>query len=164
MTRHPRPTLAATDSHTCLKCGRPIHKSKEWFVGDDCAGKLGPDRVEALRLYAEQQVDPFTIPAGQRPPSPQARLNHHNARAAADPGQLQLCRHENQAGRCGSCRDEAKPKNASKRIIRVICAQPLDQRRAERTAVVAARAPAPPRRAPPAATPTPARPIQTALI
>ncbi|WP_141575933.1 hypothetical protein [Actinomadura sp. WMMA1423] len=177
MTRRRRPTLAATDTHTCLKCGRPLHASKEWFVGDHCAQILGPARVEALRIYAEQQVDPFTLPTGQKPPSHEARLNNRNARAAAS-GQMQLCRHYNQVGRCGTCRWESKAENASKRILREICAEPLDRRRTERAAVQNSRAAArrhpyrtPPRPSPVAApAPRPAEPapapgpVQTALL
>lgn len=137
MTRTPRPRLAATDTHTCLNCGRALRASKEWFVGDDCAEKLGPARVEALRIYAVQQADPMSIPAGQRPLSAQARLNNTDARAAS--GQVQLCGHDNAIGRCGSCRWEGKPENAATRVLRWIRAQPVEQRRAERTEVQAAR-------------------------
>ncbi|MER6809944.1 hypothetical protein ABT299_11745 [Spirillospora sp. NPDC000708] len=138
MTRRPR--LAATDTHICLKCGRGIYASQEWFVGDDCARKLGPQKVEALRIYAVQEADPFTIPAGQRPASLQARINNHNARAAADPSIATLCRHDSEVGRCGACRYEGKAENASKRILREICAQPREQRQAERTALQGSRA------------------------
>ncbi|MGI5201685.1 hypothetical protein ACQEU6_08895 [Spirillospora sp. CA-108201] len=174
MTRR-RPTLAATDTHVCLKCGRALHASKEWFVGDHCAQVLGPARVEALRIYAVQQVDPFTLPAGQKPLSPTGRLNNRNARAAAS-GQMQLCRHHNPVGACGTCRWESKDENASKRILRQICAQPLDQRRTERAAVQAARAVtrtlprAPSRPAlatppPPAeSAPAPPSPVQASLL
>ncbi|WP_242890762.1 hypothetical protein [Actinomadura litoris] len=139
MTRGPRPPLAAIDTHTCLKCGRPLHASKEWFVGDDCAKNLGPDRGEALRIYAVQEADPFTSPrTGQRPMSPQARLNIRNAHAAAK-GIGALCRHLSEIGRCGACREAGKSENASKRILREVRAQPQDRRRTERAALQAAR-------------------------
>lgn len=182
--RRRRPTLAATDTHVCLNCGRAIHASREWFVGDDCAKKLGPARVETLRVYAEEQADPMSIPAAQRQLSPQGRLNNANARAAAS-GRVQLCRHDSEVGRCGSCEWEGKPENACKRILRTICALPDEQRRAERTTVqaahiaarVAAGPPAPAHRSAPRpaprptqrrrrrlAAPAPSGPVQTALL
>lgn len=160
-----RPALAALDTHTCMQCGKALHASKEWFVGDCCARKLGPDGVERLRVYAEQVTDPFHIPA-DRPASAQARRNNANARAALV-GEVQLCHHDGERGRCPACRREADPARAAERILRDVRAQPLDERRAERLGVLTARPiPEPAKRPRPRRTTrsTPSGPVQMELL
>lgn len=141
-----RPTLAAIDVHECMRCGRPLHASREWFIGDDCAARIGPARVARLRIYAEHAANPFHAPATVRPLSAEGQRNNRNAHAAAI-GADQLCHHDNVIGRCPDCRREADPHRAAERILREVRAQPYAQRRAERLAVQAHRPiPAPARR------------------
>ncbi|WUI00230.1 hypothetical protein OHR68_43310 [Spirillospora sp. NBC_00431] len=161
-----RPTLAAIDTHECMRCGKALHASREWFIGDDCADRIGPARVEVLRRYAEHAANPFAVPATLRPLSAEGRRNNANAHAALV-GAAQLCHHENRIGACGDCRREADPNRAAERILRLVRAQPYEQRRAERRAVQSSRPiPTPakrPRPAPRRTTPAPAGPVQMEL-
>ncbi|MFB4312895.1 hypothetical protein [Actinomadura sp. 21ATH] len=154
----------------CLRCGRQLRASQETFIGDCCAQRITPERLEAMRAYAQTVADPFHIPA-PRPMSVQGRINNANARAAGDANAVQLCRHESRIGACGQCRLEADPWRAAARILREIRAESYEARRAERIARVSARPiPSPgarPSRRRPAA-PAPARlapePLQLELI
>lgn len=161
-----RPTLAAIDAHSCMRCGRRLHASKEWFIGDDCASRIGPVRVEQLRAYAEHAANPFHLPPALRPLSVEGVRNNHNARAALT-GAHQLCHHDNVIGRCGDCRREADPTRAAERILREIRAQTYAQRRAERIALQTRRPiPTPakrPRPAPRRRTEPPSGPVQLEL-
>lgn len=154
----------------CRYCHKPLRGSlsKLRRVGPDCWSKLtAAEKAKALDL-AEAERDPFRIPA-ERAPSVQARVNNHNARAAAQPDGVQLCHHENRAGACPACRRERDPWRAAEMILRAVRAEPFAERRVERARVLAARyAHVTPWRAPERAaaprtrpTPTPRRPARS---
>lgn len=107
-------------------------------VCPDCWQILTPaERTAAMKLEAAAR-DPFRIPA-ERAPSPTARVNHRNARAALR-GDVQVCeRHGGELGKCPLCKWEAAPENASKLILREVLSWTFEQRRAERARVLAAR-------------------------
>lgn len=117
----------------CRICRRPLTDvvSRHRRVGPDCWARLSAaQQAKALALAAAER-DPFQNPL-TRPPSATARLNNANARRAVQPGEGQLCHHENVVGRCPECRREADPTRAAERILREIRAQPYPQRRADR--------------------------------
>jgi hypothetical protein len=141
---------------TCTECGRLLTDaaSRAFRIGPECRKDMTTQQLRAAMLRAKQADDPFRIPE-QRPASVQARINNHNARAAADPAALQLCRHENRAGACADCKREANPWLAAERILGEVRTETHAERRAARIAMQAARvaaglpAPAePPARAP----------------
>ena len=125
---------------TCTECGKPLTDpaSRAFRIGPECRKGMTTRQLREAMARAAQADDPFRIPE-PRPASIQARLNNRNARASVEPDAVQLCRHEQVAGRCGACRREADPHRAAERILAEVCSSPHTERRAERARVLAAR-------------------------
>lgn len=125
---------------TCTECGKPLTDaaSRAFRIGPECRKGMTTQELRAAMARAAAADDPFRIP-DPRPASVQARVNNHNAHAAAS-SSVRLCaRHEGELGKCALCKWEADPENAAAMVLREVRSWTFADRRAERFRVVSAR-------------------------
>lgn len=133
-------TLTLTQSRACRECGRDLTDpmSLRYRVGPDCRREMTGEQLAAALKLTRAESEPGYIPPDRRP-TVDALLTNRAARAvvaqAAEP--IVCDAHGGLLGQCPLCTYEAA--HPAARIIRLVKADGLAARRAERIRVLTRR-------------------------
>lgn len=132
--------MTLTQSRTCRECGRELtdRVSRMYRVGPDCRREMSGEQLAAALKQTKAEAQPGYIPPARKP-SIDAQLTNRAARAVAAQAEAPIVcdAHGGVLGQCPLCIAEAKAPAA--RIIRLVKADGLAARRAERVAVLTRR-------------------------